>query len=387
MRALTNLQLAGASVALGLAWLVSLAIVGEAPVALEIVRVLLGAVLAPVLAIVVGVRLVAAPLALTHRVRRALQASATVGVIALALTANSFVVGVDDSEAGRPRGLFASLTSAYILVSVLGFAAAIALVLFLLLRRRLSFRASVAVAAPLGVVAAPLVAVTLLGPGAVIGLSLVVFAYAVLPRLSGVFRLPPATPRTVAVEPLRDRVILLAAISLAVTLVVWCGGFALSIANTGTDAATTSLGLASAVGQLAVLPLLWAFSLVIGFWQPRVERAALRGSAAANAVVVVVVSAMVATYSSEGDGYVLLLLVLSAGVGFWAGSIAWALWQARRPAERIALSVVAAVAATVTYAMLAALTAGIVLALVSGLLAFGGARFLLRKPGAEVEPV
>jgi hypothetical protein len=386
VRAPSDLQLAGASVALGIAWLASLVLAPASPGAIEVVRVLLGAVLAPVLAIVVGVRLVAAPLALTHRLRRALQASATVGVVALALTANSFVAGADDSEAGRPAGLFASLTTAYIVASVLGFGVAIGIVLFRLFRRRLAVRPSFAVAVPLAAIAAPFVAVTLLGPGAVIALSLVVFVYTLLPRLSGAFTLPPAPRPSVPVEPVRDRVILLAAVSLAVTLIVWTCGISLSIAASGTEAATTSLGLASAAGQLAAIPLFWAVSLVIGFRRPAVARAARIGSAVSSGIVALVVVAMVAGYSAGGDAYVPLLLALSAGVGFWAATIVWALWHSWRPAARIALSVSAALAAAVVYAMFAALTGGIVLALASGLLAFGGARFLLRQPGTEVAP-
>jgi hypothetical protein len=380
VRAPSDLQLAGASVALGIAWLASLVLAPASPGAIEVVRVLLGAVLAPVLGIVVGVRLVAVPLALTHRLRRALQASATVGVVALALTANSFVAGADDSEAGRPAGLFASLTTAYIVASVLG--VAIGIVLFRLFRRRLAVRPSIAVAVPLAAIAAPFVAVTLLGPGAVIALSLVVFVYTLLPRLSGAFALPPAPRPSVPVEPVRDRVILLVAVSLAVTLIVWTCGISLSIAASGTDAATTSLGLASAAGQLAAIPLFWAVSLVMVFRRPTVARAARLGSAVSSGIVALVVVAMVA----GGDAYVPLLLVLSAGVGFWAATIVWALWHSWRPAARIALSVSAAIAAAIVYAMFAALTGGIVIALASGLLAFGGGRYLLRQPGTEVAP-
>ncbi|WP_411698188.1 hypothetical protein [Conyzicola sp.] len=386
LRALSDTQLAGAAVVLGVAWLASLALVGEGPAAVQVAQVLLGAILAPTLAIVVGVRLVAAPLALTVRLRRLLQATAIVGVVALALTANSFVVGGDDSEAGRTLGLFASLTTVFLLTSVLGFAAAIALVLFVLIRRRLPVRASIAIAVPLGAVAAPFVAVTLLGPGAVIAVSLVVFVYTLLPRLGRAFRLPTTAPASVAVEPVRDRVILLAALSLAVTVVVWAVGIAVSVANTGTDAATSGLGVASAAGQLAVVPLLWAVSSLLAFWLPQVAVAARRGCAVASVIVVVAVIAMIATYSSAGDGYVPLVGVLSVGIGVWAACIVWALWASWPPPARLAMGGVTAMGATVVYAMVAALSGGIVLALVSGFLAFGGARRLLRARRTAAAP-
>jgi hypothetical protein len=379
LRARSDLQLAGASVVLGGVWLVSLLFAGDAAPVLRVAQVLLGAVAAPALAILVGVRLVAPGLRLTHRLRRALQAASGVGVVSLALTANSFAVGFDDADAGRPSGLFASLTALFIVASVLGFAAAIALIVVMPIRRRLSVRAGVATAVLLGLVAAPFVAVTLLAPGAVIALSLIVFAYALLPRLSRTFTLPAAEREPVAVEPVRDRVILLAAVSLAITLIVWTAGFGTSVATSGTDVATSSLGIAAAAGQLAVVPLLWAASMLLGVRRPRTTATARIGVRVASVTVAVSVVAMVVAYSPAGDGFLLLVGLLSLGVGFWAASIVWALYAAFPLPARIATGVVTAVGVALVYALFAALTGGIVLAIASGFLAFGGARLLLRQ--------
>jgi len=379
LRSRTDLQLAGASTVLGLVWLVSLVVLSNPPPAVEVVRVALGAVLAPLLSIVVLVRLVAPPLRLTHRLRRLLQASAAVGVIGLALTGNSFAVGFDDADAGRPASLFVSLTMFYVFASLAGFAVATAVVLFVLIRPRLTTVQSLAIAAPLSAVAAPLIAGTLLVPGSVIALSLVVLAYALLPALSRTFALRPTERALVAVEPIRDRATLLAGASLAITLVVWTSGFATSIANTGTDAATSSLGVASAAGQLAVIPLLWAVALVLGVRVPATTSTSRIGLAVASATVVGAVLAMIIGYSPAGDSFLLLVGVLSLGVGFWAASVAWALYPAFARPARIAIGVVVAAAVALAYAMFAALTGGIVLALASGFLAFGGARVVLRQ--------
>ena len=378
LRSRTDLQLAGTSVVLSVAWLVSLVLVGEAPAPVETVRVLLGAVLAPLLAIVVFVRLVAGPLALSHRQRRLLQATAAVGVIALALTANSFVAGVADSESDRPAGLFVSLAVVYVLSSIAGFAVAIAVVFFVLIRRRLSTLQSLAVAAPLAAIAAPFVAVTLLVPGSVIAASLVALAYTLLPVLSRTFTLPPAESTSVAIEPVRERVILFAGVSLAITLAVWAGGIALSVANTGTDVATSSLGYASAAGQLAAIPLLWAVSLLVGLRRPATTATARLGVAVASATVAGAAIAMIVGYSTDGDRFILLAGVIGLGVGFWAATVVWALYPAFSTPARLAVGAVVAIGGAMAYAMVVALTGGIVLAIASGFLAFGGSRVLLR---------
>ena len=379
LRARSTPQLAGASVALSLGWFVWPVVVDDAPTAVSSVLVALSAVVAPVLAVVVGVRLVAAPLGLSHRFRRALQATSATAVVALALTSNSFFVGFNEADAGRPNGLYASLTTTLALVSVTAFAAVIAIVLFAVVRRRLVPRASFAIAIALGVIAAPLVALTLLVPGAVVAFSLVVFVYAVLPVLSRTIKLPRIERPSVPVEGVRARVIHLAGASLAVSLAVWVGGITVSIANTGTDIATVGLGLASAAGQLAVIPLLWAATVVLEVWLPNTAATTRIGFAVASAVVTGTTIAMIIGYSSDGNRFMLLVAVLSLGIGFWAASVVWAVGATYSTVVRAVASLIVLVAATAVYAFSAALSGGIALALLSGFLAFGGARLVLRQ--------
>jgi hypothetical protein len=385
VRSCSDLQLAGASVVLGVGWLASFVIVDDPWPLVHVLRVVFGAVAAPLLAIVAGLRMLTPALRPPNWAGSWLLATSAVAVIALALTADSFAVGFDDAEANRPFGLFAALTTVFALTSVAGFAAALGLVFFVLLRRRSSLRASVAVAIPLGVLAAPLVAATLLVPGTVVAFSLVVLGYALAPRLARAFRLPAAARPLAAVEPVRGRVVSLAAASLAITLIVATAGIATSIAASGTDAATVGLGVAGTVGQLAVIPLLWALGLVLEFWLPRVSGAVRAGFAVASATVLGSVIAMLVGYSPQGDRYVQLLAVLSLGVGVWAASVVWGLYPAFSMPARIAAAAATALLAGCGYFGFAAVTAGIVLALASGFLAFGGARLLLRQsppPGA-----
>lgn len=379
LRTRTDAQLAGGAVALSALWLVSLVFVFGTPEPLRVALTVLGSVLAPALATVVFVRLAAGPLGLSVRRRRILLAVTVFAFLALALTANSFSVGFDDADAGRPSGLFASLTAVFAVASVLAFAASIALVLVAAIGERLSTRASVAIAVLAGLVAAPFVAVTFLTPAPSLVYSLAAFVWAVWPAALPKRVAQQGVRPLVAVESVRDRVILLAAVSLATTLVVWVGGISLSIANTGTDAATTGLGVASALGQLAVIPLLWAVSLLFAVRMPASTATARLGLAVASATVAGAALAMTVGYSPQGGLFIPLIALLSLGVGFWAASVVWALTASWPSPARAATAAVALVATALLYAVVVALSGGVALALASGFLAFGGARLLLRQ--------
>ena len=379
LRTRTNAQLAGSAVALSALWLVSLVFVFGTPEPLRVVLTVLGSVVAPALATVVFVRLAAGPLGVTVRRRRILLAVTVFAFLALALTANSFSVGFDDADAGRPSGLFASLTAVFAVAGVLAFAASIALVLVAAIGGRLSTRAGVAIAVLAGLIAAPFVALTFLTPAPSLVYALAAFVWAAWPRgLPKSADRPSARP-LVAVEGVRDRVILLSAVSLATTLVVWVGGIAVSLANTGTDAATTGLGVASALGQLAVIPLIWAVSLLLGVRLPASTATARLGIAVATATVAAAALAMTIGYSPDGGLFIPLIALLSLGVGFWAASVVWALAASWPSPARTATATVALVATALLYAVVVALSGGVTLALVSGFLAFGGARLLLRQ--------
>ena len=394
LRGRSDAQLAGAAVVLGVLWLVSLLFVFGMPGPVRIAFTLLGSIVAPVLATVAGVRLAAPPLGLTPRPRRALLVVLPLAFVALALTANSFSVGFADADDGRPLGALARASWVFAVTGVAAFAAGASIVLAVVLRRRLSRRASVAIAVTAGVVMGPALAVVFLTPASTVLLSAAVFVWAVV-RGGGVVRgdalvrggavsrgdgfAVPQLSAPLAADVTRERAILSAGASLATTLVVWCTGIAASIAGTGTDTAGIGLGVAAAAGQLAVIPLLWSVSLIVGFRLPRVAPAARLGCAIASVVVVLAVAAMVATLSTTGDAFVLLVGVLGAGVGSWAAVVVWPLAAAWPTVSRIALCAVAGIAATVAYAVLAGLNGGVTLALASGFLAFGGARVMLRR--------
>ena len=406
LRGRSDAQLAGAAVVLGVLWLVSLLFVFGMPGPVRIAFTLLGSIVAPVLATMAGVRVAAPRLGLTPRPRRALLVVVPLAFVALAFTANSFSVGFADADDGRPLGALARVSWVFAVTGVAAFAAGASIVLAVVLRRRLSRRASVAIALTAGVVIGPALAVVFLTPASTVLLSAAVFVWAVV-RGGGVVRgdalvrggavsrgdgfAVPQLSAPLAADVTRERAILSAGASLATTLVVWCSGIAASIAGTGTDMASIGLGVAAAAGQLAVIPLLWSVSLIVGFRLPRVAPAARLGCAIASVVVVLAVAAMVATLSTTGDAFVLLVGVLGAGVGSWAAVVVWPLAAAWPTLSRIALCAVAGIAATVAYAVLAGLNGGVTLALASGFLAFGGARVLLRprrdaeRPNPAVE--
>jgi len=390
-RRISTVALAGIAVVVSVAWYISFVFGVGMPTGLRVGLVVVGGVAAPSLAVFAAVRLAAPALGLSHTQARALVALATLAFAAVALVGVSFSVGMDEGDAGRPKSLLGSLTGPFALAAILATAAAVTLPMFTVLRRRrLGVPAATAIAAGVGVVATPLLLVSLLSPASIVGLCVVVFVFALVrsmpraPRPAG-----SADASAVAVRPpdlsaVRARVTFFAGIALATSLVVWTTGLGVSIRGTGTDLAGSALGISAALAQLAVVPLLWAATLAVAARLPRSADAARIGFAAASVVVVVSVAGMVVGFSPAGDVYIVTAGVLSVGVALWAGAIVWSLTAAWPTGARAGAAVVSVVAAAAVYAVLVALSGGVTLALVSGFVAFGGSRLLLRSSPATL---
>ena len=390
-RRISTVALAGIAVVVSVAWYISFVFGVGMPTGLRVGLVVVGGVAAPSLAVFAAVRLAAPALGLSHTQARALVALATLAFAAVALVGVSFSVGMDEGDAGRPKSLLGSLTGPFALAAILATAAAVTLPMFAVLRKRgLGLPAATAIAAGVGVVATPLLLVSLLSPASIVGLCVVVFVFALVrsmpraPRPAG-----SADASAVAVRPpdlsaVRARVTFFAGIALATSLVVWTTGLGVSIRGTGTDLAGSALGISAALAQLAVVPLLWAATLAVAARLPRSADAARIGFAAASVVVVVSVAGMVVGFSPAGDVYIATAGVLSVGVALWAGAIVWSLTAAWPTGARAGAAVVSVVAAAAVYAVLVALSGGVTLALVSGFVAFGGSRLLLRSSPATL---
>ena len=390
-RRISTVALAGIAVVVSVAWYISFVFGVGMPTGLRVGLVVVGGVAAPSLAVFAAVRLAAPALGLSRTQARALVALATLAFAAVALVGVSFSVGMDEGDAGRPKSLLGSLTGPFALAAILATAAAVTLPMFTVLRRRrLGVPAATAIAAGVGVVATPLLLVSLLSPASIVGLCVVVFVFALVrsmpraPRPAG-----SADASAVAVRPpdlsaVRARVTFFAGIALATSLVVWTTGLGVSIRGTGTDLAGSALGISAALAQLAVVPLLWAATLAVAARLPRSADAARIGFAAASVVVVVSVAGMVVGFSPAGDVYIATAGVLSVGVALWAGAIVWSLTAAGPTGARAGAAVVSVVAAAAVYAVLVALSGGVTLALVSGFVAFGGSRLLLRSSPATL---
>lgn len=387
-RRTSTVALAGVAVLVSVAWYISFVFGVGMPVGLRLGLVVVGGVAAPSLAVFAAVRLTAPALGLSRTQARVLFALATLAFAAVALVGVSFSVGMDEGDAGQPRSLLGSLTGPFALAAILATAAAVSLSMFAALRkRRLGVPAVTAIAVGVGVVATPLLLVSLLSPGSIVILCIAVFVFALVRSIPRAARPAPATAVAVRApdhSAVRARVTLFAGIALATSMVVWTTGLGVSIRGTGTDVAGSALGISAALAQLAVVPLLWAATLTVAARLPRVAAAARTGFAAASVVVVVSVAGMVIGFSPAGDAYILTAGVLSVGVALWAGAIVWSLAAAWPIAARVGAAGVAVVAAASLYALLVALSGGVMLALVSGFVAFGGSRMLLRSSRATL---
>jgi hypothetical protein len=188
---------------------------------------------------------------------------------------------------------------------------------------------------------------------------------------------PEAAARAVDWPPVLRRVRTLALASLAYTLAVWVGSIGASVAATGTERATSALGSAMAVGQLAVVPLLLAAALVAVTRSPAHSTVLWAGFAVGTAGVAVG-SALL-----YGDTFLAGVTLLSLAVGVFAAASVWASTDRRATAVRVCLAALALVGVALLYAVFAAMTGGISLALVSGFVAVGGVTLVarLRSPG------
>ena len=388
-RRASTVTLAGIAVVVSVAWYISFVFGLGMPTGLRVGLVVVGGVAAPSLAVFAAVRLAAPALGLSRAQARALFALATLAFAAVALVGVSFSVGMDDGDAGRPKSLLGSLTGPFALVAILATAAAVALPMFAVLRkRRLGAPAATAIAVGVGLVATPLLLVSLLSPASIVGLCVVVFVFALVRSIARAPR--PAGPasavavRAPDLSAVRSRVTLFAGIALATSLVVWTTGLGVSIRGTGTDVAGSALGISAALAQLAVVPLLWAATLTVAARLPRSADAARIGFAAASVVVVVSVVGMVIGFSPAGDVYIATAGVLSVGVALWPGAVVWSVTAAWPAGARSGAAVVTVVAAAAAYAVLVALSGGVTLALLSGFVAFGGSRLLLRSNRATL---
>ena len=412
------MQLAAIGLFLAAAWVVSF-VFGGVPGGVRVATALAGGVVAPVLASVAAVQLAGAALRLTRRRGSVVIGAATVAFGSLA--ACSLALGSlpsssrpDHADAAGPAGLAGALTLAFAVTSVAAFAAVVALVLFAVLRvRGAAVRAAALVACGTALVAAPLLAWALLVPLPVALYCGAVLFAAVLPWVRGraaAGLVRPVTAGAAAAEPaplpgaetpaprhpdpsvVRGRVILLAAVALAATPIVWVAGVGASLAATGTDTATVGLGIASAVAQLAVLPLLWAAALVVGARAPGAAVPPLPVVVGGVALVVAAVAAMAVGAlpgggtAAGGDPFVALVGVLGLGVGLVVGALVWP-HTARWPATvRWAASAGSVVGAALLYAGFAGFTGGVTLVLASAYLAFGGARYLVRPDAPVTSP-
>jgi hypothetical protein len=251
---------------------------------------------------------------------------------------------------------------------------AFAIVLFHALRQtRLPLWAVVPLAVAPAALLAPFAVYLVLLPLATAVGSLAVSVVAAYPSASTVAPAPPVARSSAR------RVRVLGAATLAYAVVVWVGAIAVSIVESGTDVATSVYGWAMAATQLAVIPLLLAFTVI----RPRRGRGP--AVAAGIAIVVVAVSsvAMLAFYSPDGTG-LLLLAPIGLAVGGWAATIAWPHTAGTDPASRALLVSVAVLGTALVYAA-TAVSAGIAVATVGGILA-AGVGTARRGTAARVDP-
>jgi hypothetical protein len=314
----------------------------------------------------------------------------------------SFGAGMAEADAGGKRSVFSTLTGVFAMTACAGFGIAAALLVFGFMRADArgpradtgdgggsvpapgggsvpALPTALTVAALAGLVAGPGLTAALYTSGALLP-SLAVFLTAVLtvdrPEPAGGLL---ADPRVVG-APVWARVRLLAAASVAYTVVVWGGGLAVSIAGDGTDVATSALGVASGAAQLAAVPLLWAVTLVAAL-RLRPSARLLSGAFVVAAVGVTAASvAIVVGYSPASDHYVPLLVALGLSVGVWLGAIAISLTRGWAGFERALIVAIAIVGGTGAYITGAAILGGITLLAVSGCLVVAGTRALRGRP-------
>jgi len=333
--------------------------------------------------------LVVVALVLLYRARLELGRASTTLVLAASVVATtgfalfglSFGAGMNEADAGRPVGVFGSLTEQFGVAALLGSAVAVGVVVLHVLRRTtLPALAAAAITVPVAVIAAPTLLVAFLTPQTPVAAAatlLVVVAVAG-PRAETATAAPAAAPPRLAV-----RVRALGLASLLATTAVWAVGITVSAARSGTETATSALGYTTAVAQLATVPLIVAGTMLVG---ARAAGTAVRaGAFVAIAAVVAASVAMVALYDPASDNYVLLAGVTALGVACWIGTALWQLGFSRAPGYRLLLGVAGGLGGAILYAGVCVLTGGLGLLLASAFLAIGG-RMLVPGAAGRLSP-
>jgi hypothetical protein len=207
----------------------------------------------------------------------------------------------------------------------------------------------------LGLFAAPaLVGIIAIGLALwAVSLGLVLTSVALTPRAPA--PAPAPAPSPVASIALARH---LAVASLVLFVAGWAAALIVSIAATGTNAATTALASGVAAAQLAAVPLLVSLTLLFARPVPRYVWATvvLASAAVAAASVVRIISP-----SSDGGRFVVELLVVGAVVGSWLAALTFA--TLRLPAGmRAVIAVLCVLVAGQVWIGAVATSAGLVIA-------------------------
>jgi len=166
------------------------------------------------------------------------------------------------------------------------------------------------------VIGGPVLAVLLLTPSAAIGLEVGTFAIAVsrAPRVPRTVR----TPAPVSAVDLGVAVVLARALGVfaaAFLAITWTIGFANSIALTGTEGQTSSIGAAVAAAHLAAVPLLAALTALIVITTGR--RTLWLATGLVSVAVVASSAVLIAFNDPASDVGVTVFAAISASVGVW----------------------------------------------------------------------
>jgi len=318
-------------------------------------------------------------------------ATALVGLAAMGLAALSFSIGFDEADAGAARSTFGSLGILFLAGAVLMLTASITTLALSILgspaagrrgRDLLTFVVSIATAVMVAAGAIFPVSVALAG------CAVFVVTVLLVTRSRRGLRAPgDATTATSAVDRQRwadasRPAVLLARGALVAAALIWGTGLAASIALVGQPGATTALGIASALGQLPAIPLLWCVTVIFVTRMPA-SATAIR-SVALLASVAIASSGVGLAVAGRPDGVLLfnLMPVLGLAVGVWSGSIVFALLHRFTPLERWIVAIVLTLGVAFAYNAVVTMNGGIPLLLAGAVLAFWGARAALRPRDA-----
>jgi hypothetical protein len=214
---------------------------------------------------------------------------------------------------------------------------------------------------------------------------------------------PPSPPQLRAA---RGRATILAAASLAFTVVVWGGALFASVLFEGQPEATTVMTAAGGAAQLAAIPLLWCASIVISARRPAGKRL-WTAAVLSSTLIAGAGTALTVVANPDGVLFFALLPVLALAAAVWAAAVIWPVVrgddihlqrtqlheqsstgvQSHSRAGRLALTLTLALGAGFAYVAFVGMTMGIGLAVISGLLTFWGVRAALQpRPAPNVSP-